>query len=119
MAVRYQTTVYNEKKRKIIVSIKDANFSGSVGTFDTTNIALQYDSQSKQGEERFTPIIGSKFTLQLLINSQALQTLMTDIGLAVEGRFTIQVSAYKADNTTIAYNWYGYIVTDLIEFEDL
>jgi len=119
MAIRYQTTVYNEKKRKITISIKDKDYSGAVGIFDTTNIALQYDSQSKQGEERFTPIIGSKFTLQLLINSQALQTLMTDIGLAVEGRFTIQVSAYKADNTTIAYNWYGYIVTDLIEFEDV
>jgi hypothetical protein len=119
MGVRYQTTVYNEKKRKIIISIKDTNYSGTVGTFDTTNISLQYDSESKQGEERFTPIIGSKFNLQLLINSQALQTLMTDIGLAVEGRFTIQISSYKADNTTIAFNWYGYIVTDLIEFEDV
>ena len=53
MAVRYQTTVYNEKKRKITISIKDTVFSGAVGTFDTINVQLQYDSESSQGIERF------------------------------------------------------------------
>jgi hypothetical protein len=119
MAARYQATVYNEKKRKITVSIKDSAYSGAVGTFDTINLNLQYDSESVQGQERFTPIIGSRFTLSLLINSAGLQTLLLDIGLAVEGRFTMELTAYEDDNTTVSFKWYGYIVTDLVLFEDI
>jgi hypothetical protein len=119
MGVRYQTTVYNEKRRKITVSIKDSNYSGAVGTFDTLSLGLQYDSESQQGAERFTPIIGSRCSLSLLINNSNLQTLLFDIGLAVEGRFTMHLTAYEDDNTTVSFYWYGYIVTDLVEFEDI
>jgi len=119
MGVRYQTTVYNEKRRKITVSIKDSNYTGSVGTFDTFSLGIQYDSESQQGAERFTPIIGSRCSLSLLINNSNLQTLLLDIGLAVEGRFTMHLTAYEDDNTTVSFYWYGYIVTDLVEFEDI
>jgi hypothetical protein len=119
MAVRFETTVYNEKGRKINVAIKDNVFSGMTYSFDTISLSLQYDSESQQGQERFTPIIGSSFNLSLLINNNDLQTLLLDIGLAVEGRFTIDVTAYEDDNTTVSFNWYGYIVTDLVQFEDV
>jgi hypothetical protein len=119
MAVRFETTVYNEKGRKINVAIKDNVFSGMTYSFDTISLSLQYDSESQQGQERFTPIIGSSFNLSLLINNNNLQTLLLDIGLAVEGRFTIDLTAYEDDNTTVSFNWYGYIVTDLVQFEDI
>ena len=119
MAVRFSTTVYNEKSRKITVSIKDSSFSGTVKTFDTIGLQLQYDSESQQGQERFTPIIGSRCSLSLLINNSDLQTLLLDIGLAVEGRFTMELTAYEDDGTTVSFKWYGYIVTDLVEFEDV
>jgi hypothetical protein len=119
MAVRFETTVYNEKARKINVAIKDNVFSGMSYSFDTLSLSLQYDSESQQGAERFTPIIGSRCSLSLLINNSDLQTLLLDIGLAVEGRFTMQLTAYEDDNTTISFYWYGYIVTDLVQFEDI
>jgi hypothetical protein len=119
MAIRFSTTVYNEKSRKITVSIKDSAFSGTVKTFDTLSLGIQYDSESQQGQERFTPIIGSRCSLSLLINNEDLQTLLLDIGLAVEGRFTMELTAYEDDNTTVSFKWYGYIVTDLVEFEDV
>lgn len=119
MAIRFSTTVYNEKSRKITVSIKDSAFSGTVKTFDTLSLGIQYDSESQQGQERFTPIIGSRCSLSLLINNEDLQTLLLDIGLAVEGRFTMELTAYEDDNTTVSFKWYGYIVTDLVEFEDI
>lgn len=119
MGVRFSTTVYNEKSRKITVSIKDSAFSGTVKTFDTLSLGIQYDSESQQGQERFTPIIGSRCSLSLLINNEDLQTLLLDIGLAVEGRFTMELTAYEDDNTTVSFKWYGYIVTDLVEFEDV
>jgi hypothetical protein len=119
MAVRFETTVYNEKGRKINVAIKDNVFSGMTYSFDTISLSLQYDSESQQGQERFTPIIGSSLNLSLLINNNDLQTLLLDIGLAVEGRFTIDLTAYEDDNTTVSFNWYGYIVTDLVQFEDI
>jgi hypothetical protein len=119
MAVRFETTVYNEKGRKINVAIKDNVFSGSTYSFDTISLSLQYDSESQQGQERFTPIIGSSCNLSLLINNNDLQTLLLDIGLAVEGRFTMDLTAYEDDNTTVSFNWYGYIVTDLVQFEDI
>jgi len=119
MAIRFSTTVYNEKSRKITVSIKDSSFSGTVKTFDTIGLQLQYDSESQQGQERFTPIIGSRCSLSLLINNNDLQTLLLDIGLAVEGRFTMELTAYEDDGTTVSFKWYGYIVTDLVEFEDV
>ena len=119
MAARFQTTVYNEKGRKIEVSIKDNVFSGATYDFDTIGLQLQYDSESQQGQERFTPIIGSRCSLSLLINNSDLETLLLDIGLAVEGRFTMELTAYEDDGTTVSFNWYGYIVTDLVEFEDI
>lgn len=119
MAVRFETTVYNEKGRKINVAIKDNVFSGMTYSFDTISLSLQYDSESQQGAERFTPIIGSSCNLSLLINNNDLQTLLLDIGLAIEGRFTMDLTAYEDDNTTISFNWYGYIVTDLVQFEDI
>ena len=119
MAARFQTTVYNEKGRKIVVAIKDNVFSGMTYDFDTIGLQLQYDSESQQGQERFTPIIGSRCSLSLLINNNDLQTLLLDIGLAVEGRFTMELTAYEDDNTTVSFKWYGYIVTDLVEFEDV
>jgi hypothetical protein len=119
MAARFQTTVYNEKGRKIVVAIKDKVFSGMTYDFDTIGLQLQYDSESQQGQERFTPIIGSRCSLSLLINNDDLQTLLLDIGLAVEGRFTMELTAYEDDNTTVSFKWYGYIVTDLVEFEDV
>jgi hypothetical protein len=119
MAARFQTTVYNEKGRKIVVAIKDKVFSGMTYDFDTIGLQLQYDSESQQGQERFTPIIGSRCSLSLLINNSDLQTLLLDIGLAVEGRFTMELTAYEDDNTTVSFKWYGYIVTDLVEFEDI
>jgi hypothetical protein len=119
MAVRFETTVYNEKGRKINVAIKDNVFSGMTYSFDTISLSLQYDSESQQGQERFTPIIGSSCNLSLLINNNDLQTLLLDIGLAVEGRFTMDLTAYEDDNTTVSFNWYGYIVTDLVQFEDI
>jgi hypothetical protein len=119
MAVRFETTVYNEKGRKINVAIKDNVFSGMTYSFDTISLSLQYDSESQQGQERFTPIIGSSCNLSLLINNNDLETLLLDIGLAVEGRFTMHLTAYEDDNTTVSFNWYGYIVTDLVQFEDI
>jgi len=100
MAARFQTTVYNEKGRKIVVAIKDNVFSGMTYDFDTIGLQLQYDSESQQGQERFTPIIGSRCSLSLLINNSDLETLLLDIGLAVEGRFTMELTAYEDDNTT-------------------
>jgi hypothetical protein len=119
MAVRFETTVYNEKGRKINVAIKDNVFSGMTYSFDTISLSLQYDSESQQGAERFTPIIGSSCNLSLLINNNDLETLLLDIGLAVEGRFTMHLTAYEDDNTIVSFNWYGYIVTDLVQFEDI
>ena len=50
MAARFQTTVYNEKGRKIVVAIKDKVFSGMTYDFDTIGLQLQYDSESQQGQ---------------------------------------------------------------------
>jgi len=119
MAARFQTTIYNEKGRKITISIKDNVFSGMTYNFETVSLGIQYDSESIQGQERFTPIIGSRLSLSILINNNNLETLLLDIGLAVEGRFTMELTAYEDDNTTVSFKWYGYIVTDLVEFEDL
>ena len=119
MAIRYQSTIYSEKGRKVTISIKDKNFSGVFGSFDVINLNVKYESDSIQGQERFTPIVGSSCDVSIIINSSGLVNLLTDIGLAVEGRFTLDLTAYESDDTTISFKWYGYIVTDLIEFEDL
>ena len=119
MAIRYQSTIYSEKGRKVTIAIKDKNFSGVFGSFDVINLNVKYESDSIQGQERFTPIVGSSCDLSIIINSSGLVNLLTDIGLAIEGRFTLDLTAYESDDTTISYRWYGYIVTDLIEFEDL
>ena len=51
MAARFQTTIYNEKGRKITISIKDNVFSGMTYNFETVSLGIQYDSESIQGQE--------------------------------------------------------------------
>lgn len=119
MATRFTSSIYSEKGRLITISIKDKNFSGVTLPFSTISLKIKYESDSIQGQERFTPIVGSSCDLSILINSSDLVTLFTDIGLAVEGRFTLELTAYESNDVTVSYKWYGYIITDLIEFEDL
>jgi hypothetical protein len=73
--------------------LKTMSFPVLTYDFDTIGLQLQYDSESQQGQERFTPIIGSRCSLSLLINNNDLQTLLLDIGLAVEGRFTMELNS--------------------------
>jgi hypothetical protein len=118
MAARYTSTFYSEKGRKYYLVIDDTDFSGAIYDVDVTSGQIEWQADVENGLERYAPIIGSNFKFSIIIDTEQKQQLLTDFLTAPEGRFTIQLTAYDTSNTANFY-WYGYILADLIEFDDV
>ena len=119
MARRFEATVYSEKGREFKLYINDANYSGVINPIRLVTLNLNWDSNRKKGSERFAPVIGSTCDFSFFVNSSILQTFVEQLVDSEEGRFTIEYYAYAANGSTINMKWFGYILIDLIEFEDV
>jgi hypothetical protein len=118
MAARYTSTFYSEKGRKYYLVIDDSTFSGMTYDIDVTGAQIEWQADVENGLERYAPIIGSNFKFTYIIDTEQKQLLLTDFLTAPEGRFTIQLIGYDTSDTPNFY-WYGYILADLIEFDDI
>lgn len=111
MAGRYAGTFVSDNTASTyLVTIGDADYAGSIAAIKIVDLEISYDPDD---QERFCPIIGSKLSIKVLINSTALNTLVTDMIGAPEGRFTVNV---VVNFTTILYPFY--VLLDLAEIED-
>lgn len=119
MARRFEATIFSEKGREFKLFINDANYSGVINTIRLVNLNLNWDSNRKKGSERFAAVIGSTCNFSFYVNSGTLQTFVEQLVDSEEGRFTVEFYAYQSDGITINMKWYGYILIDLIEFEDV
>jgi hypothetical protein len=118
MAARYTSTFYSEKGRKYYLVIDDSTFSGMTYDIDVTGAQIEWQADVENGLERYAPIIGSNFKFTFIIDTEQKQLLLTDFLTAPEGRFTIQLIGYDTSDAPNFY-WYGYILADLIEFDDI
>lgn len=102
--------------RRYRVDIHDSTYSGAISTFDCTNLQFNYAGQE---EDLFDPIATSTCNVTLLINNSTLDTFVTDLINADEGRFLVDVYAnYDATqiNTLLLY-WRGILQPDLVSVE--
>ena len=118
MAARYTSTFYSEKSRKYTLSINDTVFSGSTTEVEMLDAVITWQSEVENGLERYAPIIASNFKFTIIINTETIQDLLDDFLVAPEGRFTITLIGHDAANSPNFY-WYGFILADLVEFDDV
>jgi hypothetical protein len=114
MGVRLETTYYTEKGNPLLVRLWDSSFSGSTLPFSCERIEVQW--RGDEARERFSPIIGSECSLSLIVSNSDLETFVTDLVGAEEGRFTVTVAMFAG--LSAPFTWSGYITTDNVRIED-
>lgn len=115
MANRYLGIVTSDKGQRYYVAIGDTEYSDVLNEIVLDSLQIEYEGQSNQ---RFQPLLGASATIGLIINSTAIETLLTDIAGAPEGRFSLII--YDGNNyPTLVFLFVGYILTDLISLPDL
>lgn len=112
MGKRLHTQATDEFGNIWVVEIHDSDFSGSSIEFDTSRPGISIDYQG-QSQGVFNPIIPSRATVGLFVNSDDHQDFLDDLPEAVEGRFTLYVT--KNAN----FHWAGVIITDAARVENM
>ena len=115
MALRLQSDFFSEKGHKYTVSIYDSDYSGSVLGFDAATVQINYDFDGNEND-RFAPILSSGAVVSIVINSESLNTFITDLVGAAEDRFYMLI---EDDASPVKLRWVGYILPDLVVEEDI
>lgn len=115
MAIRYTANAFSYSGKFYIVSIHDSEFVGDADEIILDKLSIDYEGQ---GGPRMQPILAASATIGVVINSTAIETLLTDIVGAAEGRFTLTITDFTTF-PTIYPKFIGYILTDLISLPDL
>lgn len=111
MGVRLQGAFYSQKGVAYLVRIYDTSYSGATTDFTAETLNISYTPEGGQ-EERFVPVLPSELTLGMRINNATLETFVTDLVGAEEGRFYIAVGNLSD------FAWNGYILVDLVSIQD-
>ena len=114
MGVRLQSVYYTEKNNAAVLNLWDSAFSGATTSFKAERLEISWRGDDAQ--ERFSPVIGSELRLSMIVDSAGLETFITDLVGAEEGRFTVSFGAFIGYGNTFAWN--GYITTDNVRIED-
>ena len=117
MAIRYYHEFTSQLGRQWIINIHDTSFASTKSTFEAADngFVLQYgDGASKI----IDPVLGSRceVVVQIAQTDTSLQTLISDIVAAQEGRFFIEIREDSGFGT-FRY-WAGRVLTDLISEPD-
>lgn len=113
MGIRLQSTYYTEKDNAALLFLYDSSYSGSTTSFKAESLEISWRGDDAQ--ERFSPIIGSELRLSMVVDTSTLETFITDLVGAEEGRFTVSFGAFIGGKT---FAWNGYITTDNVRIED-
>jgi len=100
-----------------LVRINDSSFSGSTTDFDVDFVSIRHDIDDSEVEDRFAPIIGSEARVGLVINSSTLDTFVSDLVTAPEGRFQLVIA--RSQGLGFNDTWSGYVLPDLVTIDDV
>ena len=114
MSVRLQSVYYTEKNNAAVLNLWDSSYSGATTSFKAERLEISWRGDDAQ--ECFSPVIGSELRLSMIVDSAGLETFITDLVGAEEGRFTVSFGAFIGFGNTFAWN--GYITTDNVRIED-
>jgi hypothetical protein len=109
MAVRYSQQLTNVADEVYRIDILDGNFVGSSAEFILADFETDWKGQQN---DRSNFLIGSSCTvIAQSTTSNNLDTLISDIIGAEEGRF--QIAIYKKDSGSFVMWWWGIVLNDL------
>jgi len=114
MGVRLQSTFYSERQHEYTISIYDSLYVDTPLEFECVDCVIRYDFDGDE-DDRFSPIVSSQATVNIIINTTALNTFTEDLLNAPEDRFYILI---EDDDTPTEFRWVGYIVPDLVVQQD-
>ena len=115
MATRLSGQFFSEKNSTNSVIIQDTNYTGDIYDFKATSITINW--RGDDAKERFVGLIGSELQISIIIDNQDLQAFIDDLVTAEEN--TLLINYQYSDIDGLVQNWTGYIVTDLVNFEDI
>lgn len=113
MGKRLECTYYaDEGTKTYTLSFYDENYSGAVIDFkpDAEGAVLTYQGEK---DKLFVPVLTSKLTVNIYIDSTDIQSFIDDLNTAYEGQFRCKLTS---GSTGI---WYGFVLYDSITIEDL
>jgi hypothetical protein len=94
---------------KYDVYISDESYSSDLLSMDIISLHMNCPCE---GEDRFNPILETSYEVTIANNTAAIDTLITDIVGATEGRFFVQI--YKDS----VFEWCGQLVLDIMQQND-
>jgi len=112
MAKRLFSSATDEYGNLWDIEIHDADFSGAPIEFETKPPGVVIDYQG-QSQNRLNPILTSKATVTVYINSDDQQDFLNDLPDAKEGRFTLKI------DKSGSFHWAGVILTDTAREENM
>jgi len=119
MAKKYESTFISDIGKEYIVEIHQASFTGAATEFTTIDLQIKYDDGGDE-ENRFSPIMSSEATVNMLIDSEALNTFVEDLVGSYDDEYFLYI---RLPSTTPGqldtFKWAGYVLVDLVAIEDL
>ena len=119
MAKKYESTFISDIGKEYTVEIHQASFTGAATEFTTIDLQIKYDDGGDE-ENRFSPIMSSEATVNMLIDSEALNTFVEDLVGSYDDEYFLYI---RLPSTTPGqldtFKWAGYILVDLVVIEDI
>ena len=119
MAKKYESTFISDIGKEYTVEIHQASFTGAATEFTTIDLQIKYDDGGDE-ENRFSPIMSSEATVNMLIDSEALNTFVEDLVGSYDDEYFLYI---RLPSTTPGqldtFKWAGYVLVDLVAIEDL
>lgn len=116
MAIRLQTFFKDLDDNLFLLTIQDTDFVGTA--IEDVTLREVKPSWTSDNEQLLSPMLPSELSVTIIINSAELQTLVEDMSLAEEGRFTLTCGNIVGFLTS-TFTWNGYIMPDLLTYEDI
>lgn len=115
MGTRLQGQWQSEKQSTYAVTIQDTAYSGASHEFNATALSITW--RGDDAKERFVGVIGSELQLSIIIDNSDLQDFIDHLAQAEENSLLLNFQYSDLDG--LIQNWNGYIVTDLVNIEDI
>ena len=114
MAIRLRGKAATTGGQIYTIHVEDTTYSGAILDIElrAPGFSLNYNG----GEDIWTPIVPSTVRLPFLITTSAVETFLTQLSTADEGRFRLVIRKGNTDTSPVF--WVGLITTDNLQIID-
>ena len=119
MAKKYESTFISDIGKEYIIEIHNSSFIGKSTEFTTIDLQIKYDDGGDE-ENRFSPIMSSEATVNMLIDNSGLNTFVETLVSSYDDEYFLYIRQPSSSIGSIdTFKWVGYILVDLVVIEDV